>query len=43
MGQVAGAIRSIKPAGEIVDDMVREAVEMLKLGGEYLAGGRSRL
>ncbi|KAH8908940.1 2-nitropropane dioxygenase [Coniochaeta sp. PMI_546] len=43
MGQVAGAIRSIQPAGEIVDDMVRQAVEMLKLGGEYLAGGRSRL
>ncbi|OIW29692.1 2-nitropropane dioxygenase [Coniochaeta ligniaria NRRL 30616] len=43
MGQVAGAIRSIQPAGEIVDGMVREAVEMLRLGGEYLAGGRSRL
>ncbi|KAJ9155987.1 2-nitropropane dioxygenase [Coniochaeta hoffmannii] len=43
MGQVAGAIREIKPAGEIVDDMVREAVQMLKLGAEYLAGGRSRL
>jgi NAD(P)H-dependent flavin oxidoreductase YrpB (nitropropane dioxygenase family) len=43
MGQVAGAIKEIKPAGEIVDDMVREAVEMLRLGGEYLAGGRSRL
>jgi NAD(P)H-dependent flavin oxidoreductase YrpB (nitropropane dioxygenase family) len=43
MGQVAGAIKEIKPAGEIVDDMVREAVQMLKLGGEYLAGGRSRL
>lgn len=43
MGQVAGAIRSIQPAGEIVDDMVRQAVEMLRLGGEYLAGGRSRL
>lgn len=43
MGQVAGAIKEIKPAGEIVDDMVREAVAMLKLGGDYLAGGRSRL
>jgi NAD(P)H-dependent flavin oxidoreductase YrpB (nitropropane dioxygenase family) len=45
MGQVAGAITEIKPAGEIVDEMVREAVEMLKLGGEYLSGGgaRSRL
>lgn len=43
MGQVAGAIKEIKPAGEIVDDMVQEAVEMLRLGGEYLASGRSRL
>ncbi|KAK1770544.1 2-nitropropane dioxygenase [Phialemonium atrogriseum] len=44
MGQVAGRIREIKPAGEIVDEMVQEAVEMLKLGGTYLAGGaKSRL
>ncbi|KAB5563041.1 2-nitropropane dioxygenase [Coniochaeta sp. 2T2.1] len=43
MGQVAGAIRSIEPAGKIVDDMVEEAVGMLRLGGDYLAGGRSRL
>ncbi|KAM5344814.1 hypothetical protein ACJ41O_010676 [Fusarium nematophilum] len=41
MGQVAGAIESVKPAGEIVDEMVREAVGMLKLGGTYLtAKGR---
>lgn len=43
MGQVAGAIRSIEPAGKIVGDMVREAVGMLRLGGEYLDGGRSKL
>lgn len=43
MGQVAGAIKEIKPAGEIVDDMVRGAVQMLRLGGEYLDGGRSKL
>lgn len=45
MGQVAGAIQKIQPAGEIVDEMVAEAVEMLKLGGGYLSGGgeRSRL
>lgn len=36
MGQVAGAITKIQPAGEIVDDMVKEAVDMLKLGGSYL-------
>ncbi|KAL2159625.1 hypothetical protein VTH06DRAFT_2194 [Thermothelomyces fergusii] len=39
MGQVAGAITKIQPAGEIVDEMVAEAVEMLKLAGVYLNGG----
>lgn len=43
MGQVAGSITRIQPAGEIVDDMVREAAEMLKLGGQYLSGGGSKL
>ncbi|KAF4977685.1 hypothetical protein FZEAL_5825 [Fusarium zealandicum] len=42
MGQVAGAISSVQPAGEIVDDMVKEAVDMLKLGGTYLTA-KSRL
>ncbi|KAH6893072.1 2-nitropropane dioxygenase [Thelonectria olida] len=42
MGQVAGSITSVKPAGEIVSEMVTEAVGMLKLGGVYLAG-KSRL
>ncbi|KAK1253194.1 hypothetical protein MKX07_001271 [Trichoderma sp. CBMAI-0711] len=42
MGQVAGAIEKIQPAGEIVAEMVEEAVEMLKLGQTYLTG-RSRL
>ncbi|KAL9470938.1 hypothetical protein ACSS6W_008879 [Trichoderma asperelloides] len=37
MGQVAGAIDKIQPAGEIVAEMVQEAVDMLKLGGTYLA------
>lgn len=41
MGQVAGAIRAVQPAGEIVRDMVDEAVRMLSLGGEYLKAGRS--
>ncbi|KAK4137938.1 2-nitropropane dioxygenase [Trichocladium antarcticum] len=44
MGQVAGAINKIQPAGEIVDEMVAEAVEMLKLANTYLNGNRgSRL
>jgi NAD(P)H-dependent flavin oxidoreductase YrpB (nitropropane dioxygenase family) len=43
MGQVAGAIKKIQPAGEIVDEMVAEAVDMLKLGGAYLSGNKSKL
>jgi len=44
MGQVAGSIKAIQPAGEIVDEMVQEGVAMLKLGSSYLAGGsKSRL
>lgn len=39
MGQVAGAIEKIQPAGEIVEEMVAEAVEMLKLASVYLGGG----
>ncbi|KAI0023619.1 2-nitropropane dioxygenase [Xylariomycetidae sp. FL0641] len=39
MGQVAGAIDRIQPAGEIVDEMVAEAADMLKLAGKYLGGG----
>ena len=44
MGQVAGNITAILPAGQIVDEMVAEASEMLKLGGTYLSeASRSRL
>ena len=43
MGQVAGAIDRVQPAGEIVADMVKEAKEMLELAGTYLAGRSSRL
>ena len=44
MGQVAGAIKKVQPAGEIVDEMVAEAVDMLKLANTYLNGNRgSRL
>ncbi|KFY29524.1 hypothetical protein V493_02309 [Pseudogymnoascus sp. VKM F-4281 (FW-2241)] len=44
MGQVSGAINDIKPAGDIVKEMVSEAADMLKLGQTYLNGGKqSRL
>ena len=36
MGQVSGIIRDIKPAREIVEDMVKEAVTQLKQGQSYL-------
>ncbi|KAF1984529.1 2-nitropropane dioxygenase [Aulographum hederae CBS 113979] len=42
MGQVAGVIKDIKPAGDIVQDMVKEAVEMLRLGNSYI-GTSSKL
>lgn len=42
MGQVSGIIKDIKPAKQIVEDMIREAVEMLRLGQTYL-GKDSRL
>lgn len=43
MGQVAGEIKDIKPAKAIVDEMVREAVDMLKLGQTYITVGSSKL
>jgi hypothetical protein len=42
MGQVAGLVDKVQPAKEIVDDMVKEAVDMLQLGNTYLSG-KSRL
>jgi len=42
MGVVAGVIDDIKPAGIIVNEMVTEAVVMLKQGQTFL-GGRSKL
>lgn len=42
MGQVAGSIEKVQPAGEIVVEMVEEAVGMLKTGTGFLEGGRSR-
>jgi NAD(P)H-dependent flavin oxidoreductase YrpB (nitropropane dioxygenase family) len=42
MGQVSGIINDIKPAKEIIDEMVATAVRMLELGQTYIAKG-SRL
>ena len=36
MGQVAAIIKDIKPAKDIVEDMVREAVTQLKLGSSFI-------
>lgn len=40
MGQVAGAIGEIQPAGEILRGMVEECVEVLRGQQEFLIGGR---
>ncbi|KAI1376430.1 2-nitropropane dioxygenase-like protein [Hypoxylon crocopeplum] len=39
MGQVAGAVDAIRPARDIVRDMVDQAVASLKLGQSYIGGG----
>ncbi|KAL8714661.1 MAG: hypothetical protein Q9220_001610 [cf. Caloplaca sp. 1 TL-2023] len=41
MGQVAAVIEDVKPARQIVEDMVREAVQMLEQGQQYIKRGRS--
>ncbi|KAL3428288.1 nitronate monooxygenase 2 [Phlyctema vagabunda] len=43
MGQVAGVINDIQPAGVIIDDMVTEAVQMLRQGQAYLGFYRSKI
>lgn len=43
MGVVAASINNIKPAKEIVDGMVREAVDCLRVGGGYVGGKKSKL
>jgi NAD(P)H-dependent flavin oxidoreductase YrpB (nitropropane dioxygenase family) len=42
MGQVAGVIREVQPAKQIVDGMVTEAIKQLRLGQTYI-GKDSRL
>lgn len=39
MGEVAAAIKDVKPAKEIIDEMVSEAVQQLKLGSSFISGG----
>ena len=43
MGQVAGSITEIKPAADIVHEMVSEAVAQLRIGQTYLRAADSRL
>lgn len=43
MGVVAGVIGDIKPAGQIVDEMITEAVHMLKQSQTFLGESKSRL
>ena len=43
MGVVAGVIKEIQPARQIVDEMVAEAVEQLKLAQTFLVGSKSKL
>jgi NAD(P)H-dependent flavin oxidoreductase YrpB (nitropropane dioxygenase family) len=39
MGEVAAAIKDIKPAKEIVDEMIKEAIQQLRLGTSLIEGG----
>jgi NAD(P)H-dependent flavin oxidoreductase YrpB (nitropropane dioxygenase family) len=43
MGRVAGVIQEIQPAGQIVEEIVDEATDMLKKGQGYLTKAKSRL
>ncbi|CAF9905540.1 MAG: hypothetical protein ALECFALPRED_001016 [Alectoria fallacina] len=43
MGVVAASINDIKPTKDIIDGMVREAIECLRVGGGYVGGMKSKL
>ena len=43
MGQVAAVIQDVKPAKQIMEEMVTEAVGMLRLGQTYIGGKESKL
>lgn len=36
MGEVAAAIKDIKPSKEIIEDMVKEAIQQLRLGSSFI-------
>ena len=42
MGEVAAAIRDVKPAKDIIDEMIKEAIQQLRLGSTFIEGA-SRL
>lgn len=39
MGEVAAAITDVKPAKEIIDDMVKEAIQQLRFGSSLVVDG----
>lgn len=43
MGVVAASINDVKPAEDIIDCMVGEAVECLRVGSGYTRGKESKL
>ncbi|KAF9888731.1 hypothetical protein FE257_008306 [Aspergillus nanangensis] len=43
MGDVSAIIKEIKPAGEVVREMVTQAVEMIQKGGAYIKAPSSKL
>lgn len=43
MGQVCAVVNDIKPAKQIIEDMVREAVEIMRVGQGYVGGKDSKL
>jgi len=38
MGEVAAAIKDVKPAKEIIDEMIKEAIQQLRLGSTFIEG-----
>jgi NAD(P)H-dependent flavin oxidoreductase YrpB (nitropropane dioxygenase family) len=38
MGEVAAAIMDVKPAKEIIDEMIKEAIQQLRLGSTFIEG-----
>jgi hypothetical protein len=39
MGDVSASVTAIKPAGVIVEEMVEQAVDMLKIGSSFIITG----